>query len=131
MPTNRCGSSALLTRTSLIVAGGVGIENSLLATVEVMNIETHQWFTATSLPKPLHMSSLVQVGEDEIYLLGGYRYDLYWYGRKSAYTCSISTLFNICYTRSIGARLSRAFSQPNQATVWNRSVSLPVNFPTW
>ena len=126
MPTKRCGSSALSTRTSLIVAGGVGIENSLLATVEVMNVETHQWFTAASLPKPVHMSSLVQVGEDEIYLLGGY--DLYWYGRKSVYTCSISTLLNSCYIRSIGARLSRAFSQPNQATVWNRSVSLPVLF---
>ena len=72
------------------------------------------------------MSSLVQVGEDEIYLLGGY--DLSWYGRKSVYTCSISTLLNSCYTRSISARLSRAFSQPNQAIVWNRSVSLPVLF---
>ena len=115
MPTKRCGSSALSTRTSLIVAGRVGIENTLLATVEVMNIEIHQWFTAADLPKPVHTTSLVQVGEDEIYLLGGY--DLSWYGRKSVYTCSISTLLNNCYTRSIGARLSRAFSQPNQATV--------------
>ena len=37
------------------MAGGVGIENTLLATVEVMNIETHQWFTAADLPKPVHI----------------------------------------------------------------------------
>ena len=126
MPTKRCGSSALSTTTLLIVAGGVGTEKTLLATVEVMNIETRQWYTAADLPKPVHMSLMVQVGEDDMYILGGY--DVSWYGRKSVYTCSISTLLNSCYSRSIGTRLSRAFSQPNQASVWNRSVSLPVLF---
>ena len=126
MPTKRCGSSALSTRTSLIVAGGVGIENVLLATVEVMNIKTHQWFTAADLPKPVHMSSMVQVGEDGIYLLGGY--DISWYGRKSVYMCSMSSLLNSCYSRSVGSRLVRAFSRSNQATVWKRSISLPVLF---
>ena len=121
MPTKRYGSSALSTGTSLIVAGGVGIQNTLLATIEVMDIETQQWFTATDLPKPVHTSSLVQVGEDDIYLLGGY--DISWYGRKSVYTCSISSLLNSCFTRSIGTRLSRAFSQTTLATVWNRSIS--------
>ena len=126
MPTKRYGSSALSTGTSLIVAGGVGIQNTLLATIEVMNIETQQWFTATDLPKPVHTSSLVQVGEDDIYLLGGY--DISWHGRKSVYTCSISSLLNSCFTRSIGTRLSRAFSQTTLATVWNKSVSLPILF---
>ena len=126
MPTKWCGSSALSTTTSLIVAGGVGTEKTLLATVEVMNIETRQWYAAADLPKPVHMSSIVQVGEDDMYILGGY--DISWYGRKSVYTCSISTLLNSCYSRSIGARLSRAFSQPNQASVWNGSASLPVLF---
>ena len=126
MPTKRCGSSALSTRTSLIVAGGVGVGKTLLATVEVMNIETLQWSTAADLPKPVHTSSLVQVGEDDIYLLGGY--DISWYGRKSVYTCLISSLLNSCFTRSIGTRLSRAFSQTIQTTVWKRSVSLPVLF---
>ena len=91
-----------------------------------MNIETQQWFTAIDLPKPVHTSSLVQVGEDDIYLLGGY--DISWYGRKSVYTCSISSLLNSCFSRSIGTRLSRAFSQTTLATIWNRSVSLPVLF---
>jgi hypothetical protein len=56
MPTKRMRVTAVCTRTVLIVAGGAG-ENSALATIEVLNLETSQWSTAVDLPESLHCCS--------------------------------------------------------------------------
>ena len=53
MTTKRFGSTALCTRTALIVAGGMNDHYNSLQKVEVMNTETLQWSTAADLPQPL------------------------------------------------------------------------------
>jgi hypothetical protein len=50
MPTERMHPAAAATPTHLVVAGGQQTWDSL-ATVEVLNTETLQWFTASSLPE--------------------------------------------------------------------------------
>ena len=50
MPTKRVNTAAANTPTHLVVAGGVGSTRNNVATVEVLNTETLQWSTASSLP---------------------------------------------------------------------------------
>ena len=59
------------TLKELIVGGGWGSASSALATVEVMDIETHEWFRAENLPEPLFHASMTLCG-DQVYILGGY-----------------------------------------------------------
>ena len=49
MPTKRFGTAAVCSGKSLVVAGGGGGDNKPLHTVEVMDTETLQWSTASSL----------------------------------------------------------------------------------
>ena len=53
MITKRQCSEALCTETALIVAGGFVEESTTLQTLEVMNTETLQWYTAAELPDPV------------------------------------------------------------------------------
>ena len=69
MPSKRWGTAAVCTCNALIVAGGGG-GGQIRRTVEVMRTETHQWFTATDLPKPLCHSSIKICG-DRLYIIGG------------------------------------------------------------
>ena len=73
MPTKRWDAAAACTEKELIVAGGGDDQAGYLTTVEIMNTDTHQWFTADSLPHSLDYASLV-VCEDHIYSLGGENY---------------------------------------------------------
>ena len=83
MPTKRCGSTALCTRTALIVAGGMRIDHSTLRTVELMNTETLQWSTAAHLPQPVLYPPGAICG-DRVYILSlESRF-------KSMYTCPVS-----------------------------------------
>ena len=50
MPTKRYGITAVSSGKSLVVAGGGGVDHKLLHIVEVMDTETLQWSTASSLP---------------------------------------------------------------------------------
>ena len=53
MPTKRMHPAAANTLTHLVVAGGGLSLGDRVATVEVLNTETLQWFTASSLPQVL------------------------------------------------------------------------------
>ena len=59
MPTNRVHPAAANTPTHLVVAGGNQYD---VATVEVLNIETLQWFTASSLPQVLPFPQMTTCG---------------------------------------------------------------------
>ena len=50
------------------IAGGEGEGFTVLTTVEVMNTDTLQWSTASSLPYPLYGASAT-VCRDSVYLL--------------------------------------------------------------
>lgn len=91
MPTKRYGTTALSTRTTLIVLGGWG-EGGPLNTVEVMNIETHQWFSAACLLSAALGSSGAICG-NHIYLHGG---EVGKGQTKHLYMCSLDDLMESC-----------------------------------
>ena len=69
MPTKRKLTAVVCSGKTLVVAGGVGEENTILSTVEVMDTDTWQWSTASSLPHPLSDATATVCG-DRVYLLG-------------------------------------------------------------
>ncbi len=84
MPTKRAWTAVVCSGKHLVVMGGKGLE--ALTTVEVLNTETRQWLTASSLPLPLSEVSATIVG-DNIYVVGGYDVML---------TCSLTDLLQSC-----------------------------------
>ena len=91
MPTKRWDSTALCTKSDLIVAGGVNEQNVSLKTVEMMNIETLQWSTAADLPQPLAGTPGAVCGD--VYILALER------DSKSMYLCPVSTLIQSCRSK--------------------------------
>ena len=72
MPTKRCWTTCLSSKSVLIVAGGEGSteEEKALATVELMDTNSLQWSTASSLPSGLKLASATACNA-RVYLLGG------------------------------------------------------------
>ena len=71
MPTRRSRVSVVYAPRAVVVAGGVKDGNIVCNTVEVLNVDTHTWTMAASLPEPLYRSSMA-ICDDSIYLLGGF-----------------------------------------------------------
>ena len=69
MPTKRRLPAVANTKSVLVVAGGRGHKNAILASVEVMHVETQQWSTAAPLPLPLAHASATMC-ENHIYIAG-------------------------------------------------------------
>ena len=112
MPTKRCSTTSICTKTSLIVAGGEA-GWSYLTCVEVMNRDTHQWSVAADMPGGMVCASGVICG-DRLYLGGGR-------DSKSVYSCSMSGLLQLCQSVSPTAK-QRSF---NLSSVWNKLTDLP------
>ena len=126
MPTKRHQTIVLCTKTTLIVAGGMGVGSKVLSTVEVMNTETYRWSTATDLPEPVHCASATVCG-DCIYMLGGI--DKTYTNSKSTYACSLSALLQSRKLSSPGAHLEKT-SSVDKASVWCKLTDLPVTRST-
>ena len=118
MPTKRYGTAAVCSGKSLVVAGGRGGDYKSLHVVEVTDMETLQWSTASSLPFALVYASAT-ICQDRIYLLG--------YGMsnepRSALACSMADLLQSCRPQTLGARLETLTLQE----VWHRVADLPVH----
>ena len=69
MPTKRYSAAAVSNEEVLIVAGGFA-NGRPLSCVEIMDLESEQWYTAPSLPKTLHRHSAAVCG-NYVYMLGG------------------------------------------------------------
>ena len=69
MPTKRQLPAVISTQNYLIVAGGIAVGQAL-STVDVMDMNTREWFTAASLPECVCFMSAT-VCEGRLYLLGG------------------------------------------------------------
>ena len=110
MPTKRSESIALCTGTALIVAGGRNL--ATLKTVEVLNIDALQWFSAADLPQPLSLLPAAVCG-DHIYILKD----------SIMYTCSVSAL--ILPHKSAPAR-----SMNKSTEVWRKVAAPPVTATT-
>ena len=120
MPTKRRRTSALCTDTMLIVVGGYGVGDETLSTVEVMNTENYQWYTAADLPEPMYITSATVCG-DRIYILGEACSST-----KSIYTCTLSVLLQ---SRKLSAHLKKT-SSADRASIWCKVADLPVTYST-
>ena len=122
MPTPRSETASVTTEQALIVVGGYNGRKTL-DTVEVMDIYTKQWTTASHLLHPFGVISGTICG-DQLYLAGGY-VD---YGKlsKSVLSCSLTDLLP---PQSLGARL-RTLSLADKTGVWRQARHLPVTLST-
>ena len=71
MPTRRVFTAVVCSGKALVVAGGKGEGYTRLTTVEVMNTDTLQWSTASSLPHPFSDATATVCGDRLVYLAGG------------------------------------------------------------
>ena len=97
-----------------------------LSTVDVMDTETPQWSTASSLQHPLYQASATLCG-DQVYMLGGY----YQSGKqsKSVFTCSLAALLQSCQPQSLGERL-KTLSSASRPKVWHQLADTPITIST-
>ena len=121
MPTPRCDTASVITEHSLIVAGG--LSGQYLDIVEVMDIPSQQWTTASRLPSPFNKMSGTICG-DQLYLTGGY--DKSGEASKSVLTCSLTDLLP---PQSLGPRLC-TLSLADKTGVWRQARHLPVTRST-
>ena len=119
MSTKRYGTAAVSSGKSLVVEGGSGGDYKPLYIVEVMDMETLQWSTASSFPFALTFASAT-ICQDCIYLLGYERS----FDPRSVLACSMADLLQSCRPQSLGARLETLTLQE----VWYRVADLPVVF---
>ena len=122
MPTKRWVTAAVCSDKSLVVAGGFGERYKKLSTVEVMNTETLQWSTASSLPHPLYQASATLCG-DQVYMLGGFDRNVQ--PAKSVFTCSLAALFQSCQPQSLEPQ-----QKSSRPKVWHQLADTPVTFST-
>ena len=114
MPTPRSRTVSLTTQHTLIVAGGCD-GNKRLDIVEVMDIPTRQWSTASPLPYPFGWASGTICG-DKLYLTGGF------VGlAEPVVTCSVSDLLS---PPSLGPS---SLSLANKTGVWQRAGDIPIS----
>ena len=115
MQTKRWLAAAVCYRESLVVAGGEGEDGRKLNVVEVMNVRTSQWCTASSLPFPVMLASMT-VAEGHVYIMG-YESN----HPKSVLRCSLVDLLRSCDSSQL--LLARMIN-----TVWHQIASLPFRF---
>ena len=118
MPTKRSSAAAVCSGKTLVVIGGEsGVR---LKAVELLDIDSLQWFITSELPHPLKSASATVCG-DNLYLVGGLDESN---ATKLVLTCSLSALVQSAKPATLGGRLKKAFSQTEQ--VWREVASLPV-----
>ena len=120
MVTKREDTAAVYDGCSLIVAGGWD-GGKALATVEVLNTNTRQWSTASSLLHPYDRATLGICG-DQLYMLGGL--DQHGHqGTHSVLTCSVPELLQSCKTQSLTGKLRTLTLKKKQ--VWRHVADAP------
>ena len=116
MPTKRCLPAVISAQNYLIAVGGWGV-GGFLSTVEVMDVNTLEWYTAASLPEPVcYMSATVCGGR--LYLLGGW--DKYGRATHAVFTCTLDSLIRSCHPPS------KTPPHTSEASVWQCVADVPV-----
>ena len=113
----RNGPAVATNNTSLIVAGGWGTDVKETE-VEVMDTQTLQWSTVTSLPLPLSQATATICG-DRLYLGGGFSSDLE--ATKSVLECEVKDLL-----QSQPPSLASRIGLSRRPQVWREVAPLPV-----
>ena len=120
MPTPRCSAACVTSQHILVVAGGLA-GRMYLDTVEVMDMDSKQWSSASPIPEKLWLLSPAICG-DTLYLAGGASHSV---PSKSVFACSVQDLLP---PTSIRSKLRRSFSQSQN--LWRNVCSLPVSTST-
>ena len=117
MPTKRYSAAAVSNKEVLIVMGGFA-DGRPLSSVEIMDVESEQWYIASSLPSMFHRHSAALYG-NSVYVLGG--------KDPSGMTTSV-------FQSSISLLLLRAVSATCRNTdvdsPWKKLCPLPLSFTT-
>ena len=121
MPTKRRWPAVISAQNYLIAVGGWGVGGENLSTVEVMDMNTLEWYTTASLPEPASSMSAT-VCEGRLYLLGGR--DMYDRATHAVFTCTLDSLICSCHPPS------RTPPHTSEASVWQRVADVPVVFST-
>lgn len=106
MPTSRISPAAAATPSHLVVAGGRKsreLFGNELSTVEVLDIKTLQWSTASSLPQAVRYPQMT--------LCSG---ALYLSNTNAMFSCSVDALIDSCYL------------SPTNSEVWSTQANIPI-----
>ena len=119
MPTERLEHAVTTMQNYLIAVGGrvLRMGGVKLATVEVMDMNTLEWYTAASLPEPVYRLSATVCG-GRLYLLGGR--DEYGKSTHAVFTCTLDSLIRSCHPPS------QTPPHTSDASVWQRVADVPV-----
>ena len=119
MPTKRCWPVIISAQNYLIALGGLGMKTRL-STVEVMDTNSLEWYTAASLPEAVRSMSATVCG-GRLYLLGGFNK----YGNRThaVFTCTLDSLSRSCHPPS------QTPPHTSEASVW-RVAYVPVALST-
>ena len=120
MPTKRYRTAVISAENYLIAAGGVGV-GGVLSTVEVLDMNTLEWYTAASLPEPVFDMSATVCGEC-VYLLGGYDKNIN--STRVVFTCTLDSLIRSCHPPS------QTPPHTSEASVWQCVADVPVRRST-
>ena len=120
MPSKRQDTAAVCNGCSLIVAGGYGVY--ILAIVEVLDTNTQQWSTASSLLHP-YMRTTLAIRGNQLYMLGGGDDQHGYPGTRSVLTCSVPELLQSCQTQSLAGKLRTLTLKKKQ--VWRHVADAP------
>jgi len=120
MPTKR-GLPAIISAQNYLIAVGGRVVEGCLSTVEVMDMNTLEWYTAASLPEPVSSMSATVCG-GRLYLLGGYGK----YGNRTnaVFTCTLDSLIRSCHPPS------QTQPHTSEASVWQCVADVPVVYST-
>jgi len=119
MPTERLKHAVTTMQNYLIAVGGRDLRTGgvKLSTVEVMDMNTLEWYIAASLPEPVYTMSATVCG-GRLYLLGGY--DKYGNETRAVFTCTLDSLIRSCHPPS------QTPPHTSEASVWQRVADVPV-----
>ena len=110
MPTKQKWPSSVVTPTHLVVAGGrTKLMGGALSTVEILNLNTLQWSSASSSPKALKYPNMT--------LCGGY---LYLSEDSTIFSCSVEELLKSCEAAST--------DRDDTSPLWTRLTDIPVPY---
>jgi len=128
MPTKRLLAAVVRADKMLVVAGGqIEWEGNPVSSVEIMKIDSEQWFIANELPKALSQMAAIACN-DRLYLAGGF--GQHSFESKAIFNCSISALFKSArsYTYSFGSWLSKTLLGGTESKVWQQQGEVPVSY---
>ena len=108
MPTARVHSASIATPTHLVVVGSTSLFGDSLSTVEVMDIETLQWSTASGLPQVIDYPKMTLCDEH-----------LYLSDDKTLFSCSMEGLLQ-------SSKEPVFTDSSNGGSVWTRLANIPV-----